>query len=204
MNTIDIIYSIIILVFSVVIHEVSHGYMALLLGDPTAKYEKRLTLNPIRHIDIFGSIIVPIATSFTGVTFGWAKPVPYNPYNLRNPKWGELLIAIAGPISNFVIALICVFVLDYLAALLHFNDAILKLLVMIIVVNIGLMIFNLMPLYPLDGSKILFAFIPAQYEYVKTQLIRYSLPLFLLFLILFGNYWNIIVTGVIQLLLRGA
>ena len=91
---------------SVVIHEVAHGYTAELLGDPTARLQGRLTLNPIKHLDMVGSIIVPIITYISGgVIFGWAKPVPFNPYNLKNRKWGEGLVALAGPLSNLCIAL---------------------------------------------------------------------------------------------------
>ncbi len=203
MSTIDIVYSIIILLFSVVIHEVSHGYMALFLGDPTAKYEKRLTLNPIKHIDLFGSIIVPIVTSFAGVTFGWAKPVPYNPYNLRNPKWGAALIALAGPISNLIIALLCALVLNHFAVLLHLNEAAINLLVITVVVNTSLMVFNLTPLYPLDGSKVLFAFIPHKYQHITDFITRYSLPLFLIMVIFFSSYWSVIVEFVLKLMLKG-
>ena len=95
-----IILSIIILIFSVIFHEVSHGYMADLLGDPTARLQGRLTLNPLKHIDPIGSIIVPFITYITaGFAFGWAKPVVYNPYNLKNKRQGEFLIAVAGPAS---------------------------------------------------------------------------------------------------------
>src|SRR3990167_11543260 len=102
---IDVIFQIAVLIMSVVIHEVSHGYVANSLGDPTARLEGRLSLNPIRHLDPFGSILVPIVTSLSGFTFGWAKPVPYNPYNLRNGRRGEVMVALAGPLSNIIIAL---------------------------------------------------------------------------------------------------
>ncbi|HPI24743.1 MAG TPA: site-2 protease family protein, partial [Candidatus Paceibacterota bacterium] len=102
------IFSIIVLVMSVVIHEVSHGYMAYVLGDPTAKLAGRLTLNPIAHIDPFGSIILPLLLSLLpgGIVFGWAKPVPYNPYNLQAGKWGPAYVAAAGPASNILLAVI--------------------------------------------------------------------------------------------------
>src|ERR1700722_18659718 len=106
LNTLPIILDIIVLAFSVIIHEISHGYVAEMLGDPTARLAGRLTLNPLKHIDPIGSIIVPILTSLAGFTFGWAKPVPFNPHNLKNPRSGELLIALAGSASNFLIALV--------------------------------------------------------------------------------------------------
>ena len=100
-----IIIKIIILIFSVVIHEVSHGYAALALGDRTAQYSGRLTLNPLRHIDPFGSLLLPALTSMLGgPVFGWAKPVPYNPYNLRNQKWGPAIVGAAGPVANILLA----------------------------------------------------------------------------------------------------
>jgi Zn-dependent protease len=96
-----------ILVYSVIIHEVSHGVVALWFGDQTAKYAGRLTLNPMKHIDPFGSVILPVLLAVTtGFAFGWAKPVPYNPYNLRNQKWGEVMVGLAGPLSNFLLATI--------------------------------------------------------------------------------------------------
>ncbi|MFZ2984517.1 MAG: site-2 protease family protein, partial [Candidatus Moraniibacteriota bacterium] len=94
------------LVYSVMIHEVAHGMMALYLGDMTAKYADRLNLNPLKHIDPFGSVILPVLLFIsTGFAFGWAKPVPYNPYNLRNQKWGPTLVALAGPGMNLLLAL---------------------------------------------------------------------------------------------------
>ncbi|MBI2640037.1 MAG: site-2 protease family protein, partial [Candidatus Sungbacteria bacterium] len=98
-------FFIIVLIFSVMVHEISHGFAALFLGDKTAKYAGRLTLNPIPHIDLFGSIILPLMLFFfqSPILFGWAKPVPYNPYNLRNQKWGPALVGAAGPGSNILI-----------------------------------------------------------------------------------------------------
>jgi Zn-dependent protease len=105
MDPLSVIFSIAVLIMSVVVHEVSHGYAAERLGDPTARLQGRLTLNPLSHLDPVGSFLVPFLTyATTGVAFGWAKPVPYNPYNLRNQKWGEAIVAAAGPISNLIIA----------------------------------------------------------------------------------------------------
>ena len=103
----DFILSIAILIMSVVVHEVSHGYAAFLLGDPTAKYAGRLTLNPIKHLEPWGSVFIPLflAISNAGILFGWAKPVPYNPYNLKNQKYGPAIVGAAGPLSNLALAL---------------------------------------------------------------------------------------------------
>src|SRR3989344_1310585 len=104
---IDFLFQIAILIMSVVIHEVSHGYAASMLGDETARYQGRLTLNPIKHIDPVGSVVVPAISYFLGgFIFGWAKPVPYNPYNLKPGRWSEAIVAIAGPLSNLSLALI--------------------------------------------------------------------------------------------------
>lgn len=154
----EFIFIIFILIMSVVIHEVAHGYAALALGDPTAKYQGRLTLNPISHLDPIGSILVPLIGYFAGgFIIGWAKPVPYNPYNLRNQKWGEALVAIAGPASNITLAII-------FALLVRFSSLNLELTSYIVFINITLAIFNLMPIPPLDGSKILFALLPLKWQ----------------------------------------
>ena len=102
------IFSLIVLLLSIILHEIAHGSMALRLGDPTAKYAGRLTLNPLKHIDIFGTIILPLLLIIMRSPFiiGWAKPVPVNPYNLRDPKWGMLKVSIAGPSTNFLVAII--------------------------------------------------------------------------------------------------
>jgi len=179
------------LVYSIIIHEVSHGWMALWLGDLTAKYAGRLSLNPVKHIDPIGSIIVPITLFLlTGMSFGWAKPVPYNPYNLRNQKWGPSLVAFAGPLSNITLALLAVVLgrlmpIDFptrrdifarFAGVLSgqggflgrwslFADSlsgsvphvIFGLCLLIVFWNVLLAFFNLLPIPPLDGSKILYA-----------------------------------------------
>src|SRR3989338_5580912 len=103
----EFIFQIAILIMSVVIHEVSHGYSASMLGDQTARYQGRLTLNPIKHLDFVGSFLVPLSSYFLGgFIFGWAKPVPYNPYNLRPGRWSEAIVASAGPVSNIILAII--------------------------------------------------------------------------------------------------
>src|SRR3990167_6815003 len=105
---VDFVFQIAILIMSVVIHEVSHGYAALFFGDETARYQGRLTLNPLKHLDLTGSVIVPLLLiiSKSGFVFGWAKPVPINPYNFRNRKWAEPIVALAGPLSNITLAII--------------------------------------------------------------------------------------------------
>lgn len=159
MEIFDSIFVVAIIMFSAVIHEVMHGVAADKLGDPTARYAGRLTLNPIKHLDPFGSVLLPVILVLTNspILFGWAKPVPYNPYNLvRSPKWGEAIVAGAGPASNFAIALIAsVFIRAN-----FFSSELDSVLFLIVSVNVMLGIFNLIPIPPLDGSKVLSALLP--------------------------------------------
>lgn len=163
--TIDFIFSIAILLMSVVIHEVSHGYAAFAFGDVTAKYAGRLTLNPFKHLDMTGSIFVPILTYLTGgVVFGWAKPVPYNPYNLKNARIAEPFVAAAGPLSNFIIAIVFGLLIRFGAGTDLLSSAFLDITKLLVTVNLVLGIFNLIPVPPLDGSKLLFAFLPQKFN----------------------------------------
>src|SRR3989338_8315594 len=162
----DFIFSIAVLIMSIVIHEVSHGLAANALGDPTAKYEGRLTLNPLKHLDPFGSVILPLllllATGGQGPIFGWAKPVPINPYNFKDQKWGELKVAISGPAVNFLIAIIFGLIIRFLSAQAGLNfpgtAPFLQLLSIVVFYNFLWALFNLVPIPPLDGSWILFNF----------------------------------------------
>ena len=189
----EIIFSLAILIMSIVIHEISHGYAAGLLGDPTAKYQGRLTLNPIKHMDPVGSVLVPLVTSLAGVTFGWAKPVPYNPYNFKNQRWGELIVAIAGPLSNILIALVFGFILRF--GLSTFPESFLRFSILVILVNLGLAIFNLIPIPPLDGSKVLYAFMPFRFYRFREILERYAFIVLLILIITpgFTSFISVIV-----------
>ncbi len=183
MQGLQIIFQIAVLIMSVVIHEVSHGYAAYLLGDHTAEYEGRLTLNPLKHLDPFGSVLLPLISFYTtGFVIGWAKPVPYNPYNLRNQRWGELYVAAAGPVSNITLAVFFGLIIRFgeMASLL--GSATLTALVIVVIINISLALFNLMPIAPLDGSKILFAFLPYRWNHIRTFMEQHSLLLVLLFI----------------------
>lgn len=155
------IIMVVALIFSVVLHEMAHGYAANWLGDPTARLQGRLSANPLVHIDPMMSVILPALLIFSGspFLFGAAKPVPYNPYNFTNQKWGEAIVAAAGPAMNIFIALVFA-ILVRLADVLSLPDAFLILAVQIIILNIFLAFFNLVPIPPLDGSKILPKFLP--------------------------------------------
>lgn len=150
----DLFFGLIVLIVSVILHEVAHGYMANYLGDPTARLEGRLTLNPISHIDPVGSILLPALLVFTGSPFliGYAKPVPYNPYNLKG-KWGETLVAAAGPGTNFLLAII--FAILIRAGSVAMTTETLTAFATIVYINLLLGLFNLIPIAPLDGSKVL-------------------------------------------------
>jgi Zn-dependent protease len=163
----EFIFSILILIFSVVVHEVSHGYAAYLQGDNTARFQGRLTLNPLKHLEWFGSFLLPVTSYLLGgFIIGWAKPVPFNPYNLRNQKWGEAIVAVAGPLSNICIAVFFgLLIRSGISA--QFGDAFLYMSSMIIFINLVLATFNLIPIPPLDGSKILFSFLPYHMQNVR-------------------------------------
>ncbi|MDP3880565.1 MAG: site-2 protease family protein [bacterium] len=155
-----IAFQIIVLVFSVMIHEVSHGLVALKLGDRTALNANRLNLNPFNHLDPFGSVILPFILALAGgPIFGWAKPVPYNPYNLRNPKSGGGLIAAAGPASNVLLALIFALIIRA-SGIIPISSTLIILFNYIVIINLALAFFNLIPIPPLDGSKVLFSLLP--------------------------------------------
>jgi Zn-dependent protease len=163
-------FAIIIVILSAVIHEVSHGFVAYKLGDPTAKLAGRLTLNPLKHLDPFGSIILPIFLSLIpgGIIFGWAKPVPYNPFNLKNPEKGAAQIALAGPLSNFILAfLFGVVVRLTFNSPSPFLNNVNFLATLIVMINITLGVFNLVPIPPLDGAKVLQYLIPDRFYKIK-------------------------------------
>lgn len=166
MDIVSAIFLIVIIIFSAIIHEVMHGYAADKLGDPTARYAGRLTLNPIPHIDPIGSILLPLVLVLSGspIFFGWAKPVPYNPYNLRPGRFSEAIVAGAGPAANAVIAIVFGVIVRF-----DLSPALAELFFLIVVVNVMLCIFNLIPIPPLDGSKVLEALLPRslQYGYAK-------------------------------------
>jgi Zn-dependent protease len=182
-----IIFHLLVLILSIIIHEVSHGYAALALGDPTAKYQGRLTLNPIKHIDPVGSLLVPALLVLTGSSFlfGWAKPVPYNPYNLRNQRWGEALVAGAGPGVNILIAIAFGIVVHLSLGTLSLTFV--TLIANIVYINLLLALFNLIPIPPLDGSRILKALLPyrMQFAYEKLEGKLFSMGPLVGFIILF-------------------
>lgn len=219
----DFLFAIAVLIISVMLHEISHGYAAYFLGDSTAKYAGRLTLNPLKHLEIFGSIILPLmlAISHAGIIIGWAKPVPFNPYNLRSQKWGPALVGAAGPLSNLLI--VCVF--GIMATLVPLDAAVkldvavrtvtafgfqhesllislFSFSIFIIFINLVLAVFNLIPIPPLDGSRILFSMLP--YKWMKIQFFfeKWGIFLILLLLFIFRGVLEFIISFLLQIVMN--
>jgi len=195
--------SFVILILSIIVHEVAHGYAANSLGDPTARIAGRLTLNPLPHIDLMGSIVIPALLMFTGspILCGWAKPVPYNPYNLKNQRFGEALVAIAGSATNILLAIIFGLIVRFGAGA-GLDATALSLAASISFVNLFLGLFNLIPFPPLDGFTVLRAALP---WHLSSGLMRLEAQLrnagalsLILFLIIFsyifaGPFFNLVV-----------
>ena len=199
-SIITIIILLAIVLFSVILHELAHGVVAYWLGDNTAKDAGRLTLNPLKHIDPFMSILVPVILYLLGApVFGGAKPVPINPYNLKWREWGMALVAVAGPFTNFLLALIF-FLIGHFTGLLYGSGGELWAFAFteVIYVNLGFMIFNLIPIPPLDGSRVLYAIAPDGFRHVILQIERYGIFIIYALILLFGNFFSSFMTGTMQ------
>jgi len=152
-----VIIVVIIILISMTIHEAMHGFMAYFLGDNTAKNEGRLTLNPIKHIDPFLTIILPVLLAIVGAPiFGGAKPVPFNPHQVRYGEWGAALVAVAGPLTNLILAFVCFGISTFIDP----SSLVSGVLVLATIVNLGFFAFNILPIPPLDGSRLLYALAP--------------------------------------------
>jgi len=195
-----VILQVIAIFLVIVLHEVAHGYVAYRLGDPTAKQQGRLTLNPLAHIDPVGTILIPIALIVLGLpAFGWAKPVPVNPRHFRNPLRGMMIVALAGPATNFILAGVGIGIVRLLVNLVPMPllmdattgallvQSLLLFMVMFAVYNVVIGVYNLIPVPPLDGSRILLYFLPPRAKQVWIGLERYGLILILLVFLLVGR-----------------
>lgn len=157
----EIFLALVVLILSVIAHEVAHGYAANSLGDPTARLAGRLTMNPLPHIDVIGSIFVPALLVFTSspILFGWAKPVPYNPFNLRSQRWGETLVAVAGSVTNILLAVIFGLIVRF-SSVIGLDQTAVSIASTIAFINLLLGLFNLIPFPPLDGFTALRSALP--------------------------------------------
>lgn len=190
----NLIISIPAILYALTIHEYFHGWAANRLGDPTARLQGRLTLNPLAHIDILGALC------FVFAHFGWGKPVPINPYNFRNPRRDNMIVSFAGPASNFASAFLFGVIFQLLRKMpfipANMSALFYNLLISGIIMNLSLAFFNMIPLFPLDGSHIMESLLPYQMSQKYKQIERYS-PFILLGLIILGNYGGISILGMI-------
>ena len=197
----------VILIFSIIIHEVSHGFVADKLGDPTARLQGRLTLNPKPHIDLFGSIILPLILmiSHSPILFGWAKPVPFDPFNLKNPRKDSALISLAGPSANFIIAILFS-IIPRILVLINFSgfEFFYSLAVSTVLLNVVLGVFNLIPIHPLDGFKVVGGLLSEKQASEWYQLERFGIIFLLAFLFLpvgGSNMLNLVLEPVIRFII---
>lgn len=186
-NPITLIYWLLAFGISLSIHEAAHAFAADRLGDPTAKLSGRLTLNPLAHLDPLGTLMLFF------FRFGWGKPVPFDPYNLRNPRRDAGLISLAGPASNLLFATACALVFRFF----YLQSSIFSLLIPIVFLNVSWGIFNLLPIHPLDGGKILVGFLP-QEQALKVENFLTQYQLIFLMLIIFPFFGNSLVSIVIE------
>lgn len=176
------------IVYALTVHEFSHALAATYLGDNTAKYAGRLTFNPLAHLDVYGTLMLLLAG------FGWGRPVPVNPYNLRWRKWGDAAVSLAGPMSNFISVVIFIVITNILASFLPWDNLIFTFLFYLVFINLILGIFNLIPIPPLDGSHVLFSILPARFDDFKRKL-SVNGPWVLFALIILDNFANINIFG---------
>ena len=180
-----------VIIIALTVHEFAHAMTAFVLGDTTAKDQGRLTLNPMAHLSLLGSVFLLV------VGFGWGKPVPFNPYNLKYKRFGSAIVALAGPASNLILAILFTIGLKVISTynLLLPENLLVVFLYYSIILNVNLMLFNLLPLAPLDGSKVLFAII-TDYKYAKIrQFLETQGPLVLIGLIFIDNFIGINIFG---------
>lgn len=204
MNILLLLFILIIVVGSVILHELSHGLVAYWLGDRTAKDAGRLTFNPIKHIDPFMSIIVPVVLYMLGgPVFGGAKPVPINKYNLKWQEWGMALVAIAGPFTNLLIAFISFLIGHFTGSLYGVNGELPQFIMTeLVLINLGFTIFNIIPIPPLDGSRVFYAISPDSVRNLLQSMEQYGLIIIYALIVILGQVFSGIMSGGINGLLN--
>ena len=199
-----VVIILVIVVISVILHELAHGIVAYWLGDDTAKEAGRLTLNPLKHIDPYMSILVPVILYILKApVFGGAKPVPINPQNLKWKEWGMALVAIAGPLTNLLLAFVF-FVIGHFTGWLYGagGELVAFIFTEFVFVNLGFMIFNILPIPPLDGSRVLYAIAPDGFRKVLQNIERYGVIIIYGLILLFGEVFSHLMIGGIDGLIK--
>ena len=194
---------IVVFLFSIIIHEVSHGAVANYLGDPTAKLAGRLSLNPLKHLDPIGSVLLPLMLILlrSGIIFGWAKPVPINPLNFRDKKYGSAKVAMAGPAANVSLAIVFGMLIRFLPLEnLSFGANLAMVFGYIVWINLLLAIFNLIPIPPLDGSHVLFTFLPRSFNNLKIFLSQFGFFILIFFIFFFFQFLVPIINAAFSLI----
>ena len=195
-----ILVTVVVVLLSVTLHEAMHAYASYWLGDDTAMHSGRLTLNPFAHLDPFLSFLMPVGLAILGLPiFGGAKPVPFNPLRLRYGDWGPAIVAIAGPITNLVLAIASGVWLRFIDIP---NDTVLFTLQLFVQVNLGFFVFNMLPIPPLDGSRLLYALSPPAFRQILESIERNGVILVFMIVILFRSQLSMLIVGVMSPLFR--
>ncbi len=191
-NLLSILIILITTIVSVILHELAHGLVAYWLGDHTAKDAGRLTFNPIKHIDPYMSILVPVLLYILGApVFGGAKPVPVNYHNLKGKEWGMALVAIAGPCTNFLLSFVAFLIGHFFGFLYDSGGEIIQFIfIEFVYINLGFMLFNLIPIPPLDGSRVLYAIAPDGFRQILANIERYGIIIVYMLIFFFGEVFS--------------
>lgn len=196
-DTIYIVIVLVVILFSMTLHEMMHAFVGYWLGDDTAKMSGRLSLNPLKHIDPFLTIVLPVSLAIAGLPiFGGAKPVPFNPHNVRWGEWGAALIALAGPLTNFIIAFVAYGVWVLFGSI---GDGLwMQIIVTVVTVNLGFFVFNLIPIPPLDGSRVLYALAPDFFKRGMEYIERYGIILVFILILVASSFIGSFMGGAIN------
>jgi len=203
MNLIGVVSVLVVIIFSMVLHELAHGWVAYWLGDTTAKEDGRLTLNPLIHLDPFMSLILPLISFLLGgIVFGGAKPVPVNTRRLKGGAWGMALVALAGPLTNFVLAFVGCLIWHWCGPV-DSGSILGSLIVNLVFVNLGFGVFNLIPIPPLDGSRILYVLMPDKIREFMEKIEPIGIIIVYVLILVGGSVFSSIMSGVMNGILNG-